>query len=310
MLPHYGESFSRENRADPTTKSCSSDAKPSLPTRKSPMRIALLTRGRAALFAGICIVALLSPLVALLGPAIPAANAQSIRSQIPIMAGTALDVPGTRRCTAGAVLRSRSWISLATPFRRATRYVVLVKHCTDLGNPIKVGGEVVGSVSWASSNYDLALATIPPSTVQRPICFGASQLHHCTIPAATPRAVGRIILHDGSTQRDVAIPGIGVPAVGERFCTSGAVSLVNCGFRYVDVPSRGWDPGAAAARTFNGRNVILGDSGGPVASVGGRLYGIIISRGKLELGFLAMLAYVPMFVVFQDLGYTYELAPA
>lgn len=258
-------------------------------------------RSRAALFAGMCV-------VALLGPAIPTASAQSLRDQIPIMAGTALDLTGARRCTAGAVLRSRSWLSLAMPIRRATRYVVLAKHCTDLGNPIRVGGQVVGSVSWVSPEYDLALATIPPSTVQRPICHGASQLHNCTIPAATPKAVGRIILTEGSTQRDVAIPGIGVPAVGERFCTSGSVSFLNCGFQVADVPPTGWRAGAAAAHTLNGRNVIFGDSGGPVASIDGRLYGIIIFRG--EPAYPGMMGYLPMSVVFQDLGYGYELAPA
>lgn len=265
------------------------------------MRVTFSARDAATLIAVICV-------VTLLGPVIPAANAQSLRNQIPIMAGTALGLPGARRCTAGAVLRSRSWISLATPVRRATRYVVLARHCTDLGNPITVGGEVVGSVTWASPDHDLAIATIPPSTVQRPLCSGPSQLHHCVIPSATPKAVGRIILNDGSTQRAVPIPGTGVPAVGERFCTSGSVSFVNCGFRYVDVPRRDWNPGAAAARTYNGRTVIFGDSGGPVASIGGRLYGIILFRG--EPTYPGMMGYLPMYVVFQDLGYTYQLAPA
>ncbi|MWV29522.1 hypothetical protein [Rathayibacter iranicus] len=224
------------------------------------------------------------------------------------MAGTALELTGARRCTAGAVLRSRSWISRATPISRATRYIVLARHCTDLGNPIRVGGEVVGSVTWASPNYDLAIATIPPSTAQRPLCGGASQLHHCVIPSATPKAVGRIILNDGSAQRAVTIPGTGVPAVGERLCTSGSVSFVNCGFRIVDVPRSDWNPSAAATRTFNGRNVIFGDSGGPVASIGGRLYGIILFRG--EPAHPGMMGYLPIYVVFQDLGYSYELAPA
>lgn len=267
----------------------------------------LLIRSRrriVTILAGICGLATL----ATLSPAVPSATAQSLRDQIPIVAGTALQLPGSRLCTAGAVLEARTWMSRATPVGRATRYVVLAKHCADIGSAVTVGGQVVGSVTWASSTYDLAIATIPPSQVQRPVCSGASQLHHCTIPAATPRAVGRIVLHRGPLLVAVPVVGFGVPAAGEFFCTSGAVSFVLCGFASVPIPPMWWPVGAVAAGTYDGLMPVPGDSGGPVVSYGGRLYGIIISGAINE--YTGTLAYLPLPLVLQELGYIYGLAPA
>ncbi|NRD08941.1 hypothetical protein [Rathayibacter agropyri] len=259
---------------------------------------------RRALLAGICGAALLTSLC----PAAPAANAQSVRDQIPIVAGTALRVYGYYRCTAGVVLQSRSWVSLATPIGRATRYVVLAKHCADYADPISVDGQVVGRVSWRSPTHDIELVTIPPSVVQRPVCSGASQLHHCTIPPATPRALGRIILNSIPPGIAVPIVGFGVPAVGERFCTSGSRTDINCAFEITDIPPGQSESGQDFARTMNGVTLQPGDSGGPVAGVNGRLYGIISKRGSDNNR--DIMGYVPMFVVMQDLGYLYELAPA
>lgn len=246
--------------------------------------------------------------LAALSPSAPAAADESLRDQIPIVAGTALELPGAGQCTAGAVLRSRTWMSLATPFRQATRYVVLAKHCAYVDDEIEVDGQVVGTVTWVSATYDAALATIPPSTVQRPICSGASQLHHCTIPPATPRAVGRIIVTNFSQPQAVPISGTGSPSPEQRFCTSGSVSFVNCGFRPAGVPPVGWGPGQLAGRTHNGRNVMIGDSGGPVMSVGGTLYGIITRGGYPR--YPDMIAYLPIETILQDLGYSYDIAPA
>ncbi|MHC2186205.1 hypothetical protein ACVLV4_001858 [Rathayibacter agropyri] len=259
---------------------------------------------RRTLLAGICGTALLTSLC----PAAPAANAQSVRDQIPVVAGTALRVYGYYRCTAGVVLQSRSWVSLATPIGRATRYVVLAKHCADYADPISVDGQVVGRVSWRSPTHDIELVTIPPSVVQRPVCSGASQLHHCTIPPATPRAVGRIILNSNPPENAVPVAGIGVPAVGERFCTSGSMSYINCAFEIADIPPDPSHPGEELARTVTGATLQPGDSGGPVTSVSGRLYGIITARGRDS--YVGTIGYVPMFVLMQDLGYLYDLAPA
>ncbi|MHC2186210.1 hypothetical protein ACVLV4_001863 [Rathayibacter agropyri] len=187
-----------------------------------------------ALLAGVCgIVALVT-----LGPAVPTAKAQSLRDQIPIVGGTALRLPGARWCTAGAVLESRSWISLVAPIARATRYVVLAKHCAALGEEIRVGDAAVGTVTWTSTTYDVEIATIPPSTVQRPLCSGASQLHHCTIPPATPKAVGRTILDIGGGPQAIPVTRIGLPTGNEQFCTSGAFSFTDCSFHRIDYPPR------------------------------------------------------------------------
>lgn len=263
-------------------------------------------RRTVALRAGICALAL----AALLGQAAPAATAQSLRDQIPIVAGTSLGVEGAHRCTAGAVLQSRTWRSLVAPVARATRYVVLAGHCASLGEEITVGGQVVGTVTWISPTHDVEIAKIPPSMISRPLCSGASQLHHCTIANPTPKAVGRIILSNGSLPEALPIRGIGVPAFGERFCTSGAVSFTNCSFELEDeVPAWGtWRPDEMAARTHNGHNVVDGDSGGPVASMGGTLYGIILIGGTHRIA--GIMGYLPMDVILQDLGYQYGLAPA
>lgn len=268
------------------------------------MTIISSARRTAALMLGICGLAT----IVTLSPAVPAATAQSLRDQIPIVAGTALELPGGRLCTAGAVLRSTSWFARTSPIGSATRYLAFAGHCASQGDTIKVAGQVAGTVTWVSSHYDLAIATIPPSTVQRPICSGASQLHHCTIPPATPRAVGRIILNRGSTQQAVPVPGAGIAAVGEHFCTSGAVSFVNCAFEVAETAPGEFPPGELAARTTNGITLEPGDSGGPVANVSGRLYGIILSRGEDE--YRDIIAYLPMDIIFQDVRYDYALAPA
>lgn len=246
--------------------------------------------------------------VVTLGPSGPAATAQSLRDQIPIVAGTALEVQGARLCTAGAVLRSTSLLSRARPIANATRYVVTAGHCGNVGETVKVGDSAAGTVIWASLTYDLALVKIPPSTAQRPVCSGASQLHHCTIPPATPRAVGRIILNRGSTQRAVPVPGFGIAGVGERFCTSGAVSFANCTFEIASVDPSWLSPGELAAHTTSGFTLGPGDSGGPVANISGRLYGIILSAGTEDHE--GIIGYIPMSTIFHDLRYDYELAPA
>ncbi|MWV29523.1 serine protease [Rathayibacter iranicus] len=268
------------------------------------MTVSRSPRRATAILAGICGITALATLC----PALPSANAQSLRDQIPVVAGTALQLRGYGWCTAGAVLEPRTWLSRATPIGRATRYVVLAKHCAGIGSAVVVGGQVVGSVTWRSATYDLAIATIPPSQVQRPVCSGASQLHHCTLPDATPRAVGRIVLHSGPLPATVPVPGFGVPAVGEFFCTSGAMSFVLCGFSSVPIPPISWPPGTVAAGTYDGLMPIPGDSGGPVASYSGRLYGIIISAAINE--YRGTLAYLPIPLVLQELGYIYGLAPA
>ncbi|AZZ56925.1 hypothetical protein [Rathayibacter iranicus] len=268
-------------------------------------RLRSLRRTVVALLASVCgSVALVA-----LGPAAPAAQAQSLREQIPIVGGTVLEVPEDRWCTAGVVLKSRSWLSLASPVGQATRYIALAKHCARLGSDISVRGTVVGTVTWVSSRYDLEIVKIPPSTVQRPVCTGASQLHHCTIPPAIPKAVGRIILLDSAGREQVVpVRGKGLPANGERFCTSGAISFVNCSFETVYVPPSARDMLPACARSRTTRSIVGGDSGGPVASTDGKIYGIILLEGYGPKA--GLMGYLPIDLIFQDLGYTYDLAPA
>ncbi|MWV29528.1 hypothetical protein [Rathayibacter iranicus] len=268
------------------------------------MTVTRSLRRRVALLAALCVMATLTSL----WTTTTAANAVDLRDQIPIVAGTGLELQGGRQCAVGAVLKSRNWMSFATPYRQATRYAVMAKHCVWVGAEVELWGRNVGTVTWESPTYDFALVTIRPSTAQRPVCSGASQLHHCTIPAATPRAVGRIIIDSPSGPRSVPISGIGSPTPGERFCTSGSITNVNCGFHPAGVPPTGWEAGQLAARSTNGRNVAPGDSGAPVMSIGGTLYGIVIQAGyPLHRD---LLAYLSIHAIFQDLDNAYAIAPA
>ncbi|NRD08935.1 hypothetical protein [Rathayibacter agropyri] len=52
----------------------------------------------------------------------------------------------------------------------------------------------------------------------------------------------------------------------------------------------------------------FGDSGAPVVSMDGRLYGIFVVAGDNRN--VGLMGYLPMDVILQDLGYAYGLAPA
>ncbi|PWJ65326.1 hypothetical protein B0H03_103173 [Rathayibacter iranicus NCPPB 2253 = VKM Ac-1602] len=272
--------------------------------RKGLMTIIRLPRRILALVAGACCATAL----AVFAPALPAANAESLRDRIPIMAGTALELPDHQQCTAGPVLRSRSLISRLTYLGAATRYVILPKHCAPEGAIVRVAGQIVGRVTWTSPRYDIGIVTVPPSTVQRPVCSGPSQLHHCTVPTATPKAVGRVILSRGQLQGTVPLSQTGEPSSGERFCISGAVTFTSCGFGFSDAAPVALPSGALGARSYDGHLPEHGDSGGPVISVHGTLYGIIICRATRADTII--LGYLPIAFVLREIGENYELAPA
>lgn len=63
-----------------------------------------------------------------------------------------------------------------------------------------------------------------------------------------------------------------------------------------------------AARNYSVRSMEFGDSGAPVVSMDGRLYGIFVVAGDNRN--VGLMGYLPMDVILQVLGYAYGLAPA
>ncbi|QWL30688.1 S1 family peptidase [Rathayibacter toxicus] len=253
--------------------------------------------------------------LALLGTVIagaaPAQAQAQIRDQFPVVAGTALETPGARQCTIGAILKSSSFPDLLIMYRRATRYAVIARHCINfVGDTVKVGGEDLGNVSFISRTDDIALIKIKPNTRRQPTCFSSSLGPRCAIASSsTPRAEGQVILGSPASPRLMRVRGTGVPTRDETFCTSGSVTGVNCTWRTTPTPpaSDGFDPGEVAARTTSpALSVVFGDSGGPVLNTRGQLYGIIVRRGTDHL--LGVAGYVPMSRVWATIGNYYNLA--
>lgn len=237
------------------------------------------------------------------GPAV----AQEVRTQLPIVAGTRVDVPGSRQCTVGAVLQATGLFSRISAFQRGIRYLVIAKHCAQNGAEIKVAGQDVGSVIWTAPDDDLEIVRVDPNVRRQPVCSGASQLHRCTIiEDVFPRARGRVFLNTPFGERPIPLSRSDAPGANETFCTSGSSTGVNCSWTTVPTPARGYSPGEVAAAHATGIGVIAGDSGGPVVGVNGQFYGIIVTRGLREN--YGLMGYIPAGRVFQKLGSGYELA--
>jgi hypothetical protein len=251
-----------------------------------------------------------SPMAA---PSIGASDAAiSPRARLPIAAGTRLQISGGT-CTAGVVLSRTNLLSRVSPSLAATRYVVTAKHCGGLGTAVKVGGVYVGDVTYVSRRWDFSVITVGPES---------HQLRHCSVtvsghpscyvlPTYTPRAVGEIEMSGRGSPFGgrAAIPGLGAPAAREGFCSSGAVSGWYCGFHAV-APPEGLEVegGDRAAQSFAGHSE-GGDSGGPMASAAGRIYGIIIGTGTLGTQWEYDVYYISIDTVMQELV-GYQLAPS
>ncbi|AND15635.1 trypsin-like serine protease [Rathayibacter tritici] len=240
--------------------------------------------------------------------AAPASAVSEFREQIPIQAGSHVAI-GRFRCTVGAVLISTTWYGSMGPSARATRYIVTAGHCGHVGDPVRVNLQgIIGSVIWESPILDAEIARIDPIAENNFGCDPSSALHRCTIATAyTRRATGRIFLFDnGGRYASLPVTGMGVPGVNEVFCTSGAYSGVNCSWGIHPLPP-GSPPYILGARTFRNQ-VEDGDSGGPVASRSGTLYGIISDGTYPKDPDPDFMTYVPLSRILQaQPGYT--LAP-
>ncbi|AZZ50183.1 hypothetical protein C5C31_10940 [Rathayibacter rathayi] len=258
----------------------------------------------------LCLMSILMIVAALVGSATPASAQDQVRARFPIVAGTALTLPGGHECTVGAVLSRVGAGSLVSQYVAATRYIVLAKHCSSgIGSNIGLNHENVGSVVWVSETNDVELAVIPPYTSPaRRACFGSIQ--SCFAGSAVePRATGKVVMSTRGGERAVPMRPPGTPAPGERFCTSGAETGVNC--NWVSEASRPANWGhteGRMARSTNAQGLDHGDSGGPVISQDGRLYGIIQRAGLME--YLNFMQYIPIEQVLSQIGSQYTLAPA
>jgi hypothetical protein len=243
------------------------------------------------------------------------AYVEPIRTRVPIVAGTELQYPGTT-CTAGLVVIRSSVLARLSPRSRATRYVVTAKHCGGMGTRVSVRGAYVGSVSWVDPHADLALVRIDPEVEGQPTCAPTSQGFHCTGSVSyRPRASGRVILTSLRTRSTEEVPviGTGSPAADEVFCVSGKASGEECSWSLVPWASVPWEPGHGirepgemAARSPNAI-VYGGDSGAPIATPGGRVYGIL--QGDYFHLSTSVMIYTAVSQFFEDAG-AYALAPA
>lgn len=244
-------------------------------------------------------------------PSASAATSDSDRTAAPIIAGTEVGVPGGT-CTVGAVLTAKGFRSQRKQYQRATRWVVLAKHCAPLQAPVQLDGATVGNVVWQSPESDLELAVVPPLACTR--ARAATGSCDQSVATWTPRASGRVFNRvDGGLVR-AAVTGIGKPDA-DPFCTSGAASGLLCSWTATRVPAAS-HPGAqhlAAARA--GAGIEPGDAGGPVISATNQLYGIVsgsstrAATGTTSTTGSTVLLYTPVQQVLTEL-FRYRLAPA
>ncbi|WP_369076222.1 trypsin-like serine protease [Curtobacterium poinsettiae] len=264
------------------------------------------------------IVAIVAMIVAFAAPAVISESADAAdslaRNSLPVRAGTQLVFAGTRSgphfspdavCTAGPVVRSTGIFARLSQYARAVRYVVTAGHCaSETGQTVRVGTVSVGAVTWISGRYDLALVRIEPLSSRHQQCHSTSGgFVRCHIVVDwQPRASGQVILirNRAGHEQSVAVQGTGTPAPREIYCVSGRSSGVICSFRSVPKPPD-LEPGAGQAfsETF-GANTSDGDSGGPVVSQSGRIYGVHVQGGDPESRFPTIEAYIPIGLFFRE----------
>jgi len=255
-------------------------------TVRRGIRVAQI-RWRSKLAAVGAVLALVAASVTAMAIGSGTAQAATRRQQLPIVAGTELSFEGSW-CTAGLVLQANGFLSNLTQYRVATRYVLTAGHCGDVGESVSVETDseeiVVGTVTWKSEVSDLALVEVPPGQTRRQQCSVGSSGEFCTIVIDYyPRATGDVILNTpaadiGGGRQTRAVTGTGTPSTNEVFCTSGRTTDILCTWGAVDFSAENQPAGTAWAETF-ASNVVAGDSGGPVVSRSGTVYGVIGGTG-------------------------------
>ncbi|MWV31295.1 trypsin-like serine protease [Rathayibacter iranicus] len=251
---------------------------------------------------------LLLVVAAVIGVATPANAEDPVRLRTPIVAGTTVLGPLENTCTVGAVLKRNGPGSLLSPFMGAVRYLVLAKHCApELGMEFTLNSVVIGRVSWLSATDDLELVQVAPEVTPPRGCY--SSINGCYINSlARPRAVGQVILRGIGGERPVPMLPPASPAPGERFCTSGSTTGVNCNWIVYEGGTGRWrEPGVAQAFATNAQGVDHGDSGGPVVSQQGQFIGIIQKGGGH--GRVNIMQYMPVAELVLQLDHEFDIAP-
>ncbi|AND17330.1 hypothetical protein C5C18_13185 [Rathayibacter tritici] len=245
-------------------------------------------------------------LTSLVASAPPASAQVPLRERTPVVAGSFIFSSAGRGCTVGAVLKRYGPGSAVSPVAAATRYLVLAAHCAPhIDSEFSINNVPIGAVTWISPTDDLELVQVPPDVPSRG-CFS----YGCFVGGATPRprAAGQVIMGPLHREAPVRMLPPASPAPGERFCTSGGVSSVNC--NWVSEPNRPADWGSqrgVLARTLNAIAMTSGDSGGPVISQQGNFYGIHTRGGTGPYPNLQ--EYIPAEQIFEQIGSEYGIAP-
>ncbi|NRD09131.1 hypothetical protein [Rathayibacter agropyri] len=263
------------------------------------------TRRRKNFF---CRMSLLFLLAGLFSVATPANAQDDARFTSPLVAGASVSTSTGAFCTVGAVLKRTGPGANIVPYVAATRYLVLAKHCAPrIGATITFNFRPIGTVTWISATDDVELVQVAPEVTKPENCSGAHGCFHGSIIA--PRAVGRVVISTRGGERAVPMRAPAVPGADERFCTSGAVSHMNCNWMTDSERPANWgDDTGAIAQSTSGQTVEHGDSGGPVIGEQGQLYGIIQRVGTGP--YTDLMQYLPIDQLFAQTGRAYEIAPS
>lgn len=273
----------------------------------------ITTKVMAAIVGAVVIGALMASNVALASPAQAAPN-YAVRRSVPVQAGTEIIFPGAhsgpasspdRVCTAGPVMRATGILSRISPYLRAVRYVVTAGHCASaVGQHVRVGETDIGTVSWISNQSDLALVRVEPTSTRRTQCFHTSGgFPRCAINVIwNPRAVGRVIFdyNRSGHEASLAVVGSGAPTAREQFCASGRSSGSLCAFETVVVAPNSKVPAHTTIAQSYDSNMATGDSGGPVLSRGGRIYGVLTDVGNPDGTGEGLIGYVAISQFFAE----------
>ncbi|OQP80138.1 MULTISPECIES: trypsin-like serine protease [Xanthomonas] len=232
------------------------------------------------------------------------------RAVLPVISGSKVSTPGGS-CTVGAVLVPTSIFHRLTPYQRATRWIVLAKHCAPMYASIHVGTTAIGTVVWQSAASDIELVRVSPMQDPSTALYCASHRSavFCNpIQSYIPLANNQVFMPRAGREARLAVSGWSNAPDG-RFCTSGWRTGVRCVWQGMSLAPGIWRPSyehisAADASEFS--SIDNGDSGGPVVSYDRHLLGIISSG---EPGGRSIVYYTPMQQVLHEL-FSYSLAPA
>lgn len=231
------------------------------------------------------------------------------RAVLPVISGSKVSVP-FGSCTVGAVLVPTSIFHRLTPYQRATRWIVLAKHCAPLYATIHVGTAAIGNVVWQSATSDIELVRVSPQPGPSSLyCASHGSAAFCNpIQSYIPRANNQVFMPRAGREARLPVNGWSNAPDGQ-FCTSGWRTGVRCVWQGFSLTPGIWRPSyehISSAHASELNSIDNGDSGGPVVTYDRHLIGIVSSG---EPNGRSIVYYTPMQQVLHEL-YSYSLAPA